>query len=982
MADHNQPHEASELEQRLARLTAFREVARAIGASLDLGEICRRALEATLRVFGGEAAALYAANWKDSRLTSIAFSGVAPRYQAKYVTLPLNESSLSGKAALTGTPQIGVVGQLPPLSQEIAAALGTRNYAIIPVFSRGKVLGILNVTVDPTREITAEDVELLSEIAAPIGAAMDNAALYSQTVGLNACLLAADNLLQTLIDNAMEFINYLDAELIVRFASRKTLAILGLSAEDVLGRPIFDVVPWLREHEEGRAIVAAVRLGELQRLKETLVVLPDRASSYWDIEVVPTAEVAGKVRGVVIFALDVTDKVQARQVAEERARREKAVWEVALAVNSESCLNDVLHRAMERMADVLQAAGGVTCLIDPSGQRVRGVSAVGTGIPRLEEIDFDLQDLPISRRALRTRHPVFASADDVSAKIRPILECAGVVQVLCVPLLCDGRSIGLVYVHYTTPRPQPSPEEMGFGMSLGNQCAVAIDKARLLEEAQTQRSRLESVIEWMPDGVAIARAADSRITLINRAASRIFGRELPLGTRLDEVPAVLGLQRPDGSTLRPEEMVLGQSLLYRRPVRGQEIVVTRPDGSKRHLVSSGQPLFDEDGQLREAVVVLQDVTLLKEAQRRAEELKEIAERRADELDAVIENLAEGVTIMDPAGQILYLNRVGRGIWRLPEERARDLGSALPYLETIDLRFPDGRPIPFEQRPIVRALRGETYSDFEVLFYRADGYRMTLLFSCSSIRDQHGRLVLCIIVYRDITRLRELERLREDYMRIVAHDLRAPLTIIQGQAQMALRLVKGGRPAEGLKSMTAVVTSAQRMNGMIQDLVDAVRLESGRLELAVKPVDLVEFIQDLVERMTGMIDVRRLQLDPAPDLPPVLADVNRLERIMTNLLTNALKYSSPESPVTIRIRPRNGEVITSVLDRGVGIASEEIPHMFERFFRGAAGRDAQGLGLGLYITRMLVEAHGGHIWVESPGPGMGSTFSFSVPTAAA
>jgi signal transduction histidine kinase len=173
-----------------------------------------------------------------------------------------------------------------------------------------------------------------------------------------------------------------------------------------------------------------------------------------------------------------------------------------------------------------------------------------------------------------------------------------------------------------------------------------------------------------------------------------------------------------------------------------------------------------------------------------------------------------------------------------------------------------------------------------------------------------------------------------------------------------------------------------MNSMITDLVDSARLETGQIRLNRTSFDLKGFVVDLRERMArarpGRIE--RIQVESREGLPPVLADPDRLERILANLLSNSLKYSEPDTPVTVRLVRADGEVVTSVADRGHGIAPEELPQLFGKYYRTRAGREhPESLGLGLYITRKLVEAHGGRIWAESE-VGRGSTFSFSLPFA--
>ena len=236
---------------------------------------------------------------------------------------------------------------------------------------------------------------------------------------------------------------------------------------------------------------------------------------------------------------------------------------------------------------------------------------------------------------------------------------------------------------------------------------------------------------------------------------------------------------------------------------------------------------------------------------------------------------------------------------------------------------------------------------------------------------------------DVTALHDLQEQQEATLHMVSHDLRSPLTILQGQAQLALRtLAKAGSESPAQRSIEAIVETARRMNTMIQDLVDSARLESGQLTLNLRPVDLPSLGLDLRERLAAAQSVQneRIRIEAPESLPLVLADPDRLERILTNLLTNAFKYSDSGTEVVVTLTQRECEVVCSVMDHGPGIPADELPRLFQRYFRVSttSGR-REGLGLGLYIGKMLVEAHGGRIWVESE-VGKGSTFSFSLPFA--
>ncbi|MBI3976968.1 MAG: PAS domain-containing protein [Chloroflexi bacterium] len=252
-------------------------------------------------------------------------------------------------------------------------------------------------------------------------------------------------------------------------------------------------------------------------------------------------------------------------------------------------------------------------------------------------------------------------------------------------------------------------------------------------------------------------------------------------------------------------------------------------------------------------------------------------------------------------------------------------------------------------------------------------------SAAPIRAPDGAVMGVVSTFTDITELHELQQQREDFLRMVSHDLRAPLTVIQGHAQLLQRALERAGLSAYRGNVDAIGISARRMDAMIRDLVDSARLEAGQIRLERVPVNLGVFVADLLERSRPLVDLHRIQVAVPLDLPPVPADPDRLERILTNLLSNALKYSPPTAEVLVSARQDGAVAEITVADRGVGIAPDDQVHLFERYFRAKGTRRTEGLGLGLYIARLLVEAHGGRIWATSK-PGQGSTFSFTLPLA--
>jgi signal transduction histidine kinase len=241
-----------------------------------------------------------------------------------------------------------------------------------------------------------------------------------------------------------------------------------------------------------------------------------------------------------------------------------------------------------------------------------------------------------------------------------------------------------------------------------------------------------------------------------------------------------------------------------------------------------------------------------------------------------------------------------------------------------------------------------------------------------------RFVSYLITALTLSSIREGVRRQEDLLRVVSHDLRAPLTAISGQAQL-LQSKAAGDPWITART-EAMLRATRRMDAMISDLVDGALQAAGNLRLDLQPIELQGYVAELMARMQGSLETDRVELTLS-ERPPLLvrADPGRLERILVNLLSNALKYSPGEARVRVDAEARGGWIYVTISDRGPGIAPEDMTHLFERYYRGRAARDQAGLGVGLHSTRLLVEAHGGRITVEN-SPDGGASFTVVLPSA--
>jgi signal transduction histidine kinase len=241
----------------------------------------------------------------------------------------------------------------------------------------------------------------------------------------------------------------------------------------------------------------------------------------------------------------------------------------------------------------------------------------------------------------------------------------------------------------------------------------------------------------------------------------------------------------------------------------------------------------------------------------------------------------------------------------------------------------------------------------------------------------GKLRNIIVTVRDITHFRTAEEIKSTFISIISHELRTPVALIKGYVSTLRREDARWERVVVQDSLAVIEEEADRLARMIDDLLDASRLQAGGLSLNRGDVSLAALAGRLAERFQTQTDRHTLTLDFAEDFPPVLADETRLEQVLANLISNAIKYAA-SGEILISGQARPEQVIVCVSDQGPGIDPGDIPHIFDRFYRaGLAVRKTKGAGLGLYLARAIVEAHGGRIWVDSQ-PNAGARLCFSIP----
>ena len=358
------------------------------------------------------------------------------------------------------------------------------------------------------------------------------------------------------------------------------------------------------------------------------------------------------------------------------------------------------------------------------------------------------------------------------------------------------------------------------------------------------------------------------------------------------------------------------------------------------------------------------------------------QRARSDLEILIDTTPVGVAVFDArTGEPVSSNREALRIARAllePGQAPEEL------LSTMTVRRSDGRVFALAELPIAEALSvGETLRLEEVVFQVPDGRSVTILLNATPILSAEGEVESFVVTFQDLSHLEELERQRAEFLGVVSHELRAPLSSIKGSAATLIESGTSLDPAETDLFYRIIEQQADEMSRLITDLLDSARIDAGTLSVALKPANPTSLVDQARNTFLSGGGSHDIHIDLDADLPPVMADERRVVEVLGNLLANAARFSRDTSPITVGAAREGTHVAFYVADRGEGLSSDVLPHLFRKFsqFRSDSDRASSvGSGLGLAICKGIVEAHGGRIWAESDGPGRGATFTFTLPIA--
>lgn len=735
--------------------------------------------------------------------------------------------------------------------------------------------------------------------------------------------------------------------------------------------------------------------GESVRSAELSITRADASRVYVSISASPVI-VHGAIDGVLLILSDISERV--------RRDREATAFQTLSQqlASSELDLTAVYKTIVTRIAEITRARVVRLMLHDPGSRTLRRAAIQAQrGMQDEDAGPISLNELTLDALAARTRLPVVVpDFDEFPSGARPTTSGLNPPPgaAIAVPLIVHSELVGTLSYDLAEPHRFDDAEIAFLGM-IAAHSAVAVYNATLFQQRTHERAFLADIIDHLPAGLVVfdvvrptarsGRAAliDYRVSMLNAEALTYLPARLVERTRTRR-NGIIGLRlrrlATDEQSRRLVES-LDEAFHGGQIVTGEEVSFGHDEATgdgQTWWNGSIVPLRDRAGKISELVLLATDITEQVTTRRRIEELVRIAGTRAAELEATVSAMTGAVTVSDATGRLRLANSASLATYGV--DSLAELMRIAGHEERILLRHTDGQPVAPADRPLVRALGGETLQADYTLFHHALGRDVHRRASAAPVRDGAGDIIGAVAVETDITSLIEIDRLKDEFFSMAAHELRTPLTAIKGYVQiLAKQLARTEAPSPMIdKSLVTLREQSDRMERLINDLLDFARVETGQLAFRYQDFNLVSLIEETVAEAARSTQRHRVALETPHAEINGRWDRDRLAQVFANLLTNAIKYSPDGGPITVTVDwsgQHEDDVSIAVRDEGLGIPSQDLPRLFARYSRVGDSSHfyRSGLGIGLYITKEIVDSHGGRISVTSES-GQGSVFTVSLP----
>jgi PAS domain S-box-containing protein len=675
--------------------------------------------------------------------------------------------------------------------------------------------------------------------------------------------------------------------------------------------------------------------------------------------------------------------VEERRVSEEIRLENETRVGVNLAITrilAESpAVSDAMPRILETIGATLGWEVGAMWTLDPNATSLRCLSFWSAAPSRVKQFE------------LASREMTFASGVGIPGRVwdrikpcwipevtkdgnfprAPVAVKEGLHAAFAFPIVGGEKFVGVMEFFSSEIR-QPDDALLAMFGSIGSQIGQFIERRRAEEALRAREAELEVITDTTP--LMLTRCSkDLRYVYVNRAYANMLGLQ-PQDIIGKPIIELIGTDAYEAIRPYIDKVLQGQSVEYSQEVSFKSIGL-------RHLIATYRPDLASDGAVVGWVASISDVSDRKDT-----------EKALRQFAAIVESTDDAIIGMDLNGVITSWNNAAVRLYGYSAEEV--IGRSVSILIPPE-HFQDERQI------LEKIHSGERIIHYETLRMAKSGTRIDVSLTISPIQDASGALIGASKIARDITEQRRVEaereellrrehdaraeaevanRVKDEFLANLSHELRTPLNAIVGWSSM-LRNDKL-TPQETQRAIEIIDRNAKAQTQLIESVLDVSRIVSGKLQFDSRPVEVEKVIEAVIDSMRPAADAKNIKfrVQVSSNIPPVSGDFNRLQQVVWNLISNAVKFSPTGTKIDVQLKTVAAEVQLVVKDNGQGISAAFLPHVFERFRQADASTTKKfgGLGLGLAIVRHLVELHGGSVRVESEGEGKGATFTVTLP----
>jgi PAS domain S-box-containing protein len=917
----------------------------------------------------------------------------------------------------------------------------------VPLIFRGNIIGVLGIEDAEPGLFSEEDMRLASLLADQAAIAIENRRLYEEAQRelaarrqIEEVLRHSEERYRTLIDNLGEGISFIDENEYFTFVNPAAHEIFGVPPGTLVGRNLSEFIPpedfaAIRHETEIR------RTGQTSTY-ESKIIRPDGQARTLLVTARPRLDSAGTFLGAFSIFRDVTERQQAEEeLARTRADLERSnqqltqILEAGNSLRLNLNLDAVLHEIVRGAQQSLGYGMVVLNLLDEATQQMVVHSHAGLDTTGQQALAGGTYDWEEERRLLRAEfrlgracfipHGTLDWHDDLRGPIYvpdlPVSDRPDAWHpddVLFIPIeLRDGRIVGTIYLDAPHDGQRPTIKSLRPLEVFVNQAAIAIENARLFEAERQRRHELEAVhaashqlTQSLDLTEVLAAILSNVMQLVPALSAQLFlydGQRLTYGSGVNAQGQTLTHPpiepRPQGLTYtvaRTGEAlyiensathpVYNASVTFQPTWRAVAALPLKIETKTLGVmdVSYSQPRHFDESERRtlemfavQAAIAVQNARLHNQVKQYAADLEQrVAERTAEleherqHLQAILDSAGEGIQIMSPDGHIVYVNPATERITGYASVEM--MGHPTRFLRD------DINPANALSNLRGQVVQGQAWQG-EIVNRRQDGTLYDAAITITPLKNNQQQVTGFVVVHRDITRLKELERLKDQFVSRIGHELRTPIANIKLYAQ----LLEHGKPDKQSDYVRTLRREIERLTQLNDSFLEMAELDAARTAPHLSPVNVNQVTRDLLRNLEPRAQQRDLtvtsQFDQRLNDLPVTTDRALLARAVSNVVENALHYAPHGATVTIHTqlqRDANDAYSCNIIvhNTGPSISSDELPHMFERFYRGAAARDYKvpGVGLGLAIAQTIMQRLNGRLTVDSQ-PDQGVTFTLSL-----